>query len=119
MLRIILALDLELWYLWSLKFITVIEILSPKVFMVRNMVSEWEKIDQRVCMRAPLLLAARFDGLLVRGTDLHCGVRCGVANDDQPRQNGVLGAQHRYEYLLRALLASLRRLRRGETNHQQ
>jgi hypothetical protein len=33
------AIDLELWYLWSIKFITVIKILSPKVFMVRNMVS--------------------------------------------------------------------------------
>lgn len=37
--RIILAMDLEMWYLWSLKFISVIKILSPKVFMARNMVS--------------------------------------------------------------------------------
>ncbi|UJR23620.1 hypothetical protein I4U23_026606 [Adineta vaga] len=38
--RIILALDLELWYLSSLKFITIIKILSPKVFMVRNMLRD-------------------------------------------------------------------------------
>ncbi|CAF0820629.1 unnamed protein product [Adineta steineri] len=35
--KIILALDLELWYLWSLKFITVIKTLSPKVFMLRDL----------------------------------------------------------------------------------
>jgi hypothetical protein len=37
--RIILALDLVIWYVWSLKFITAIKIFSPKVFMVQNMVS--------------------------------------------------------------------------------
>ena len=37
--RIILALDLEFWYLISLKFISAVKILGPKVFMVRNMVN--------------------------------------------------------------------------------
>lgn len=36
--RIILALDLEIWYLFSLRFVSAIKLLGPKLFMIRNMV---------------------------------------------------------------------------------
>jgi len=36
--RIIWALDLELWYLRSFKFVMVLKILGPKLFMLKNMV---------------------------------------------------------------------------------
>ncbi|CAF1001217.1 unnamed protein product [Rotaria sordida] len=35
--RIILAIDLELWYLFSLRFVSAIKLLGPKLFMIRNM----------------------------------------------------------------------------------
>ncbi|CAF4144077.1 unnamed protein product [Rotaria magnacalcarata] len=38
--RIILAIDLEIWYLQSLKFISVVKILGPKLFMVKNMLRD-------------------------------------------------------------------------------
>ncbi|CAF4209881.1 unnamed protein product, partial [Rotaria magnacalcarata] len=37
--RIILAIDLEIWFLISLKFISAVKFLGPKIFMVKNMVS--------------------------------------------------------------------------------
>ncbi len=37
--RIIWALDLELWYLRSLKFVMAVKSLGPKLFMLKNMVS--------------------------------------------------------------------------------
>ena len=37
--RIILALDLEIWFLYSLKFISAVKILGPKMSMVKSMVS--------------------------------------------------------------------------------
>ena len=37
--RIIWALDLELWYLRSLKFVIALKFLGPKLFMLKNMVS--------------------------------------------------------------------------------
>ena len=37
--RIILALDLEVWYLQSLKFVIALKFLGPKLFMLKNMVS--------------------------------------------------------------------------------
>ena len=36
--RIIIALDLELWYLRSLKFVIALKFLGPKLFMLQNMV---------------------------------------------------------------------------------
>ena len=36
--RIIWALDLELWYLRSLKFVIALKFLGPKLFMLKNMV---------------------------------------------------------------------------------
>jgi hypothetical protein len=36
--RIILALDLEIWYLQSLKFVIGLKFLGPKLFMLKNMV---------------------------------------------------------------------------------
>lgn len=36
--RIIMAFDLELWYLRSLKFVIALKFLGPKLFMLRNMV---------------------------------------------------------------------------------
>ncbi|CAF1230708.1 unnamed protein product [Rotaria sordida] len=38
--RIILAIDLELWYLFSLRFVSAIKLLGPKLFMIRNMFSQ-------------------------------------------------------------------------------
>ncbi|CAF0986831.1 unnamed protein product [Adineta steineri] len=35
--RIVLALDLELWFLFSLRFVSAIKLLGPKLFMIRNM----------------------------------------------------------------------------------
>ncbi|CAF1230726.1 unnamed protein product [Rotaria sordida] len=35
--RIILAIDLEIWYLFSLRFVSAIKLLGPKLFMIRNM----------------------------------------------------------------------------------
>ncbi|CAF3799568.1 unnamed protein product [Adineta steineri] len=35
--RIILAIDLELWYLFSLRFVSAIKLLGPKLVMIRNM----------------------------------------------------------------------------------
>lgn len=37
---IILAIDLELWYLFSLRFVSAIKVLGPKLFMIQNMVSK-------------------------------------------------------------------------------
>jgi hypothetical protein len=37
--RIVLALDLEVWFLFSLRFVSAIKILGPKLFMIRNMVN--------------------------------------------------------------------------------
>jgi hypothetical protein len=37
--RIVLALDLEIWYLFSLRFVSAVKLLGPKLFMIRNMVS--------------------------------------------------------------------------------
>jgi hypothetical protein len=37
--RIIWAIDLELWYLRSLKFVMALKFLGPKLFMLKNMVS--------------------------------------------------------------------------------
>ncbi|CAF4182954.1 unnamed protein product, partial [Rotaria sordida] len=39
--RIILAIDLELWYLFSLRFVSAIKLLGPKLFMIRNMVNNY------------------------------------------------------------------------------
>ena len=36
--RIVLAIDLEIWYLFSLRFVSAIKLLGPKLFMIRNMV---------------------------------------------------------------------------------
>ena len=36
--RIILAIDLEIWYLLSLRFASAIKLLGPKLFMIGNMV---------------------------------------------------------------------------------
>jgi hypothetical protein len=36
--RIVLALDLEIWYLYSLRFVSAVKLLGPKLFMIRNMV---------------------------------------------------------------------------------
>ncbi len=36
--RIVLAIDLELWYLFSLRFVSAVKLLGPKLFMIRNMV---------------------------------------------------------------------------------
>ncbi|CAF3976461.1 unnamed protein product [Rotaria sordida] len=38
--RIILAIDLELWFLFSLRFVSAIRLLGPKLFMIQNMVSK-------------------------------------------------------------------------------
>ncbi|CAF1258158.1 unnamed protein product [Didymodactylos carnosus] len=38
--RILMAFDLELWYLQSLKFIIVLEYLGPKLFMIKNMLRD-------------------------------------------------------------------------------
>ena len=37
--RIILAFDLEIWFLRSLKFVIALKFLGPKLFMLRNMVN--------------------------------------------------------------------------------
>lgn len=37
--RIIMAFDLELWFLRSLRFVSALKFLGPKLFMLRNMVS--------------------------------------------------------------------------------
>src|ERR1700722_12078138 len=37
--RIILAIDLELWYIFSLRFVSSVKVLGPKLLMIRNMVS--------------------------------------------------------------------------------
>ena len=37
--RIVLAIDLEVWYLFSLRFVSAVKLLGPKLFMIRNMVS--------------------------------------------------------------------------------
>ena len=37
--RIILAIDLEIWFLSSLRFVSAIKLLGPKLSMIRNMVS--------------------------------------------------------------------------------
>jgi len=36
--RIVLALDLEIWFLFSLRFVSAVKLLGPKLFMIRNMV---------------------------------------------------------------------------------
>ena len=36
--RIVLAIDLELWFLFSLRFVSAVKLLGPKLFMIRNMV---------------------------------------------------------------------------------
>jgi len=36
--RILMAFDLELWYLRSLRFVIAIKSLGPKLFMLKNMV---------------------------------------------------------------------------------
>ncbi len=36
--RIVLAIDLELWYVLSLRFVSAVKFLGPKLFMMRNMV---------------------------------------------------------------------------------
>ncbi len=36
--RIELAIDLELWYIFSLRFVSAVKLLGPKLFMMRNMV---------------------------------------------------------------------------------
>lgn len=36
--RIVLAINLELWYIFSLRFVSAVKILGPKLFMIRNMV---------------------------------------------------------------------------------
>lgn len=36
--RIILALDLELWYLLSLRYVSAIKLLGRKLYMIQNMV---------------------------------------------------------------------------------
>ena len=36
--RIVLALDLQIWYLFSLRFVSAVKLLGPKLFMIRNMV---------------------------------------------------------------------------------
>ncbi|CAF0830997.1 unnamed protein product [Rotaria sordida] len=38
--RIILAIDLELWFLFSLRFVSAIRLLGPKLFMIQNMVRD-------------------------------------------------------------------------------
>ncbi|CAF1400746.1 unnamed protein product, partial [Didymodactylos carnosus] len=38
--RILMAFDLELWYIQSLKFIIVLEYLGPKLFMIKNMLRD-------------------------------------------------------------------------------
>jgi hypothetical protein len=42
--RIVLALDLELWFLFSLRFVSAIKLLGPKLIMIRNMVSQKMKL---------------------------------------------------------------------------
>ncbi len=37
--RIVLAIDLELWYLFSLRFVSAVKLWGPKLFMIRNMVT--------------------------------------------------------------------------------
>ncbi|CAF4276359.1 unnamed protein product [Rotaria socialis] len=38
--RIVLALDLEIWFLFSLRFVSAVKILGPKLFMIRNMLRD-------------------------------------------------------------------------------
>ncbi|UJR07956.1 hypothetical protein I4U23_012235 [Adineta vaga] len=38
--RIILAIDLEVWFLFSLRFVSAIKLLGPKLFMIRNMLRD-------------------------------------------------------------------------------
>lgn len=38
--RILLAFDLEIWYLKSLRFVIALKFLGPKLFMLQNMVSQ-------------------------------------------------------------------------------
>jgi len=37
--RIVLAIDLELWYLFSLHFVSAVKLWGPKLFMIHNMVT--------------------------------------------------------------------------------
>jgi hypothetical protein len=36
--RIVLAIDLEMWYLFSLRFVSGVRVLGPKLYMIRDMV---------------------------------------------------------------------------------
>ncbi|CAF1223885.1 unnamed protein product [Adineta ricciae] len=38
--RIVLAIDLELWFLFSLRFVSAVKLLGPKLFMIRNMLRD-------------------------------------------------------------------------------
>ncbi|CAF1560653.1 unnamed protein product, partial [Adineta steineri] len=38
--RIILAIDLEVWFLFSLRFVSAIKLLGPKLIMIRNMLKD-------------------------------------------------------------------------------
>lgn len=37
--RVVLAINLEVWYIFSLRFVSAVKLLGPKLFMMRNMVT--------------------------------------------------------------------------------
>jgi hypothetical protein len=64
--RIIMAFDLELWYLRSLKFVIALRFLGPKLFMLKNMVRHRTVKDASFeqlflfCLKPELLSFAMF-----------------------------------------------------------
>ena len=42
--RIVLAIDLELWYILSLRYVSASKLLGPKLFMMKNMVMNIESV---------------------------------------------------------------------------
>ena len=74
--RVIMAFDLELWFLRSFRFVTALKFLGPKLFMLRNMVSRSGRLERLLSSGNMSSIVARFGRIRVHDIHCDCCLRC-------------------------------------------